>query len=167
MTSDQAPASSGFLSDLIETLTKRSRALLGRGRSQWAALARNGSDLTSLGELLLSRRGEASGVAMAEALLASYARASQEEKVAFLEDLAAHFGADREQVARAVAEFTADGISFRNSAFDCRPEGKQAFVCRDAHPAFGVFRYTVNVTVKQSPFGPRGVQSLDRWVVNR
>ena len=65
------------------------------------------------------------------------------------------------------AEFTADGISFRNSAFDCRPEGKQAFVCRDAHPAFGVFRYTVNVTVKQSPFGPRGVQSLDRWVVNR
>ena len=65
------------------------------------------------------------------------------------------------------AEFTSDGISFRNSAFDCKPDEKQAFVCRDAHPGFGVFRYTVNVTVKESPFGPRGVQSLDRWLVNR
>lgn len=65
------------------------------------------------------------------------------------------------------AEFTSDGISFRNSAFDCRSEGKQAIVCRDAHPGFGAFRYTVNVTLKESPFGPRGVQSLDRWVVNR
>jgi malonyl-CoA decarboxylase len=108
-TSNQAPASSGFLSDLIETLTKRSRALLGRGRSQWAALARNGSDLTALGELLLSRRGEASGVAMAEALLASYARATREEKLAFLDDLAAHFGADSERVASAVAAFMAEG----------------------------------------------------------
>jgi malonyl-CoA decarboxylase len=107
-TSNQAPASSGFLADLIDTLTKRSRALLGRGRSQWVALARNGRDLTALGELLLSRRGEASGVAMAEALLASYARASLDEKLAFLEDLAAHFGADRERVALAVAEFTAE-----------------------------------------------------------
>ncbi|HKU84896.1 MAG TPA: hypothetical protein VJV77_01005 [Casimicrobiaceae bacterium] len=65
------------------------------------------------------------------------------------------------------AEFTSDGISFRNSAFDCNPEGKQAFVCRDSHPGFGVFKYTVNVTLKDSPFGPRGVQSLDRWVANR
>ena len=65
------------------------------------------------------------------------------------------------------AEFTSDGISFHNSAFACRLEGKQAFVCRDAHPGFGIFRYTVNVKVKESPFGPRGVQSLDRWVVNR
>ena len=39
------------------------------------------------------------------------------------------------------AEFTSDGISFRNSAFDCRADGKQAFVCRDAHPGFGVFKY--------------------------
>jgi hypothetical protein len=65
------------------------------------------------------------------------------------------------------AEFTSDGVSFRNSAFDCRPEGKQAFVCRDTHPGFGVFKYTVNVTLKESPFGPRGIQSLDRWVANR
>jgi malonyl-CoA decarboxylase len=108
-TSDQAPTSSGFLADLIDTLTKRSRALLGRGRSEWAALARNGGDLTALGELLLSRRGEASGVAMAEALLASYARATPDEKLVFLEDLAAHFGADRERVARAVAHFSAEG----------------------------------------------------------
>lgn len=108
-TPNQAPASSGFLADLIETLTKRSRAILGRGRSQWTALARSGGDLTALGELLLSRRGEASGVAMAEALLASYARATPEEKLVFLQDLAAQFGADRERVASAVADFAAKG----------------------------------------------------------
>jgi len=28
-------------------------------------------------------------------------------------------------------------------------------------------RTTVNVTLKESPFGPRGIQSLDRWVANR
>jgi len=107
-TSSEAPSASGFLADLIETLTERSRALLGRRRSQWTALARSGGDLTALGEILLSRRGEASGVAMAEALLASYARASQDERLAFLEDLATQFGADPESVAAAVADFTAN-----------------------------------------------------------
>ena len=65
------------------------------------------------------------------------------------------------------AEFANDGIAFRNSAFDCKPDGKQGFVCRDAHSGFGVFKYEVNVTLKASPFGPRGVQSLDPWVVNK
>ena len=88
-------------------------------------------------------------------------------------DMVAVMGENRAQdirwklVGEPNAEFTSDGISFRNSAFDCNPEGKQAFVCRDAHPGFGVFKYTVNVTLKESPFGPRGIQSLDRWVVNR
>ena len=45
-------------------------------------------------------------------------------------------------------------------------EGKDKFVCKDAHPDFGIFKYSVNVTVKDSLFGPRGVQSLDPWVVN-
>ncbi len=108
-TSEEAQSSSGFLADLIETLTERSRSLLGRRRVQWTALARSGGDLTALGELLLSRRGEASGVAMAEALLASYARASEDEKLRFLEDLATQFGADPKRVAAAVENFAADG----------------------------------------------------------
>ena len=65
-------------------------------------------------------------------------------------------------------EFAANGIAFDSSVFQCSPEseGKDKFVCKDAHPDFGIFKYSVNVTVKDSLFGPRGVQSLDPWVVN-
>ena len=102
----QSVAASGFLADLIDNLTERSRVLLGRGRAQWAALAGSEGNLTSLGELLLSRRGEASGVALAEALLAAYAGASPEVKLTFLEDLCEHFGPDRERLERAVQDFS-------------------------------------------------------------
>ena len=64
------------------------------------------------------------------------------------------------------AEFAENGIVLDNSSFECRPEGKDAYVCRDKHPDFGVFKYAINLTVKDSPFGPRGVQSLDPWIVN-
>lgn len=90
---------------MIDTLTERSRALLGRGRSQWMDLARSGDDLAAFGEALLSRRGEASGVAMAEALLAAYAAATPEQKFAFQEALCERFGADRAQVEQAVENF--------------------------------------------------------------
>jgi hypothetical protein len=49
---------SSFFSDIIDTLTERGRALLGRKAS--GAIPQ--LDLVALGELLLSRRGEASGV---------------------------------------------------------------------------------------------------------
>ena len=64
------------------------------------------------------------------------------------------------------AEFATNGIAIDNSAFECRAEGNNRFACRDKHPDFGVFKYAINVTVKDSPFGPRGVQSLDPWIVN-
>jgi len=66
------------------------------------------------------------------------------------------------------AAFAANGIALDSSVFQCAPEGegKDKFVCKDAHPDFGIFKYSVNVTVKDSLFGPRGVQSLDPWVVN-
>jgi len=66
------------------------------------------------------------------------------------------------------AAFAANGIALDSSVFQCAPEGegKDRFVCRNAHPDFGIFKYSVNVTVKDSLFGPRGVQSLDPWVVN-
>jgi hypothetical protein len=65
-------------------------------------------------------------------------------------------------------EFAANGIAFDSSVFQSTPEseGKDQFVCKDTHPDFGIFKYSVNVTVKDSLFGPRGVQSLDPWVVN-
>jgi malonyl-CoA decarboxylase len=66
---EAAPA---FLSDLIDTLTERGRSLL-RQRDGREVVAKDA--LPALGELLLSRRGEASGVVLAQALLAGYAAA--------------------------------------------------------------------------------------------
>ena len=63
-------------------------------------------------------------------------------------------------------EFANNGIVLDNAAFECRAEGRDGYVCRDKHPDFGVFKYGINVTVKDGVFGPRGVQSLDPWIVN-
>ncbi len=64
------------------------------------------------------------------------------------------------------AEFASNAIVIENSVFDCTAEAKDRHSCKDKHPEFGVFKYVINVTVKDSMFGPRGVQSLDPWVVN-
>ncbi len=99
-----------FLTDLIDTLTERSRDIIAR-RAPWMGLTRADGDLPSLGELLLSGRGEASGVAMAETLLAAYAAASPDKKLAFLEALGDRFGPDRDGVTAAVEAFLKDGSS--------------------------------------------------------
>jgi malonyl-CoA decarboxylase len=92
----------GFLNDLMQTLTDRGRALLGRGK------APNTTDLVELAELLLSRRGEASGVVLAQTLLSRYAGAPAEVRTQFLRALADRFGPDAAALANAVAAYQAD-----------------------------------------------------------
>jgi malonyl-CoA decarboxylase len=94
---DRAPA---FLSDLINTLTERGRNLLGLANS---SRAMSKAELISLGETLLSRRGEATGVALASTLLAGYAAANDADKLAFLNALADLFGPDMPQLNEAMA----------------------------------------------------------------
>ena len=66
------------------------------------------------------------------------------------------------------ARFATNGIVVPSSDFDCKPRADdREFVCTDKHPEFGIFKYRVNVTVPSSAFGPRGVPSLDPWIVNR
>jgi malonyl-CoA decarboxylase len=88
-----------FLSDLFDTLTERGRALL-RRRDVAEAVA--GPDLGSLGDLLLSRRGEASGVTLAQTLLAAFAAADPARKLAFLLALADRFGPDLDALSAAI-----------------------------------------------------------------
>jgi hypothetical protein len=65
------------------------------------------------------------------------------------------------------AQFTANGIVVDNSGFQCTGrEQAREFTCIDQHPEFGILKYRVNVTVPKSLFGPRGVPSLDPWIVN-
>ncbi len=92
---------SALLSELLDAITARGRALF--RVDQFGALgARGGSGLIDLGEQLLSRRGEASGMALAERLLAEFEAADGEARLAFLQALASHFGADAEAVEAAI-----------------------------------------------------------------
>jgi len=65
------------------------------------------------------------------------------------------------------AQFPDNGIVLDSGDFQCRarPETHE-FACTDRHAGFGVFKYRINVTVPETPFGPRGVPSLDPWIVN-
>ena len=94
---------SSFLNDLMQTLGDRGRSWIGRGRD-----ASRTDDLAEIGEALLSRRGEASGVALARSLLDGYANAPLAKRLEFLTALADRFGADRERLDRAIAAYQAD-----------------------------------------------------------
>jgi malonyl-CoA decarboxylase len=91
-----------FLQGLIETLTQRGRAMLGM---KWQRETSGGGDLELLGEALLSRRGEASGVAIAQSLLAAFEQSSPGEQLKFLASMADRFGPDRRTIELAIAAY--------------------------------------------------------------
>ncbi|HYH71189.1 MAG TPA: malonyl-CoA decarboxylase family protein, partial [Methyloceanibacter sp.] len=93
---------SAFLGDLIDSLTDRGRALIGRKEIRERV---ERGDLLALSDLLLSRRGEASGVALAQTLLATYGAAAAPKRLTFLKALADRFGPDLQRLARAVEAF--------------------------------------------------------------
>ena len=94
---------STFLNDMLQTLTDRSRSLLGLPKGTVA-----GADLPRLADQLLSRRGEASGVVLASTILASYRAAPQDARIAFLTALAERFGPDPARLEAAIADFQAE-----------------------------------------------------------
>jgi malonyl-CoA decarboxylase len=94
---ESSSMANSFLNDLLQTLTHRGRGLLGLPGG--AAATEN---LAQLGEQLLSGRGEASGVALAGVLLATYAAAPAKSRLGFLTALAERFGADPVRVEQAI-----------------------------------------------------------------
>jgi len=96
------------LSNLLTTLTTRGRSLLGLSNG---ARAMSQAELIGLGETLLSRRGEATGVALANTLLAGYAAASREDQLAFLNALANLFGPDIGELNAALATVREQGTT--------------------------------------------------------
>lgn len=109
-----------YVSDLLDSLGKRGRSLL---RRRATAVAESDPDLTALGELLLSRRGEASGVALAQGLLVAFAAAGEERRLEFLLALADRFGPDGaavEAAMAALAEGDAEAIEALHRATEPR-----------------------------------------------
>lgn len=100
-----------FLTDLLSTLTERGRALLRGTFSGNGETKLSHQELIQLGETLLSRRGEATGVALAHSLLAGYAAASVEDRASFLKSLADRFGPDHARLDTAIEAYRAGDVS--------------------------------------------------------
>ncbi|MDQ1900951.1 malonyl-CoA decarboxylase [Paracoccus sp. WLY502] len=95
----QTPRTNRF-GDLFDMLTDRGRALL-RWRDPAGRVTAPPS-LPEMGELLLSRRGEASGVALAQALVTAFEDADEANRLDFLATLADRFGPDPKAIAKAL-----------------------------------------------------------------
>ncbi len=88
-----------FFGELLQSIADRSRALIRRE----PARGRSSDGLAELCEALLSGRGEASGVALANEILANYAALTTGPRIAFFEALAKTFGHDPGRIDAAVA----------------------------------------------------------------
>jgi malonyl-CoA decarboxylase len=93
-----------FFHDLLVSIAERGRELMGRETS---ARPPQPADLRTMTEALLSGRGEASGVALAQDLLAAYANAHETERAAFLRTLARDYGPDHERLEKAARAYLA------------------------------------------------------------
>ena len=90
-----------FFSEMLQSIAERSRALIKRERREPAH--ERSAGLVELCEALLSGRGEASGVALAQEILARYADLTTGPRIAFFETLATTFGPDRARIDQAIA----------------------------------------------------------------
>ncbi len=82
---------------MLQSIAERGRSLIDRGHRRGIDEQRSAS-LIQLCEDLLSRRGEASGVALAREILAHYGELRLGPRIAFFEALATGFGADPEKL---------------------------------------------------------------------
>ncbi|WP_375453871.1 malonyl-CoA decarboxylase [uncultured Methylobacterium sp.] len=100
-------AAISFFGDLLQTISDRGRDLISFGRGDIAARA-SAAELVRLCEDLISRRGEASGVALARLILDRYATLGAAERHAFLRLIAVEFDADHGAVDAAIAAYRAE-----------------------------------------------------------
>ncbi len=93
-----------FFSDLLATISERGRGLIER-REGRPASEQKSAFLIDLAEQLLSRRGEASGVAIASEILSTYAGLTSGPRIAFFEALATRFGPEPKRLEAALATY--------------------------------------------------------------
>src|SRR5260370_27844414 len=93
-----------FFSDLLASIAVRRRSVL--KRTPWPKDTENrASALVDMCSALLTGRGEASGVALANEILSRYSALDMADKAAVFRALADEFGPDRERVKDAVAKW--------------------------------------------------------------
>jgi malonyl-CoA decarboxylase len=97
-------ARASFLQDLLQTIADRGRQLI-EARLPDSAGRTSTASLVQLVGALLSSRGEASGVALADEIMRRYAGLSFADKTAFLLDLNQRYTPDPEAIRRAFRNF--------------------------------------------------------------
>lgn len=90
-----------FFGDMLQTIADRGRALIARRPRRRVTGEVRTATIIQLCEDLLSRRGEASGAALAREILSDFHALRIGERIGFFEALAFQFGPDRERLLRA------------------------------------------------------------------
>ena len=101
---NEASTNVAFFSGLLQTVADRGRALV---RYRRAAPA-NVEGLLGLAQKLLTGRGEASGMALATAILAGYGLLTATQRIEFLTGAATRFGPDLDALGAAAKAFLAN-----------------------------------------------------------
>ena len=96
-------AAISFLGDLLQSISDRGRGLIAFGRDDPAKASV--AEVVKLCEDLISRRGEASGVALARIILDRYDSFGRSDRHDFLRRIALEFGADHDAVGSAIAAY--------------------------------------------------------------
>src|SRR3984893_13368361 len=96
----RATVTSTFFGDMLQSIAERGRSLLDRSHRRGIS-EQHSANLIQLCEELLSRRGEASGVALAREILARYSELKTGPRIAFFEVLANRFGPDAKRLSAA------------------------------------------------------------------
>ena len=96
---------SSFLSEILATIAERGRAVLSRPRASTLGLPAPGAraELVELSRALVSRRGEASGEALAREIFRRWDELGPAQRREFLVRLASDFGPDAGRLEQAIA----------------------------------------------------------------
>lgn len=121
-----------LLNELMQTLTDRGRSILGRVRNRAENI-----DLVDLAELLLSRRGEASGVVLARTLLDAYEHASAAARLDFLKALADRFGPNQGRLRAAIQGYQRGSSAASMQALQAATESRRQELFRRLNLAPG------------------------------
>jgi malonyl-CoA decarboxylase len=94
-----------FFSDLLATIAERGRSLVEPLWENRPLGEQQAGTVVELAETLISRRGEASGVAIASRILQAYAGLRPGPRIAFFEALATRFGCDAARLEAAIESY--------------------------------------------------------------
>jgi hypothetical protein len=139
-----------YVADLLATVSRRSRELIGWKPAEFQP--RTAADILTLARALLSRRGEASGTALARDILAGYARLDAAGRLAVLTELATGFGADKARLDAAITAYQADPTGAAALALHEAAEPRRQELIRRRWCACATISSTMSATIPISSF---------------